>query len=92
MLCDLAVELGVPLRLENYGGTGILMAAVTHLAQTLPERNVFGLYNYVSADLPLVRNPLQVVADRVGVGAATAPGLGVDIDEAVLGDPLAVLE
>jgi hypothetical protein len=46
----------------------------------------------VSADLPLVRNPLQVVAGRVGVGAATAPGLGVDIDEAVLGDPLAVLE
>ena len=90
-LCDLGVELGVPMRIENYGGTGILLAAVTHLAQTLPERNVFGLFDYVTADQTLVRNPLKVVSGRIGLDSACAPGLGVDIDEAVLGQPIATL-
>jgi cis-L-3-hydroxyproline dehydratase len=91
LLCDLGVELGVPMRIENYGGTGILLAAVTHLAQTLPERNVFGLYDYVTPDLPLVKNPLKVVGGRVRLGAALRPGLGVDIDTRLLGKPVAVL-
>ena len=92
MLCDLGVELGVPLRIENYGGTGILLAAVTHLAQTLPERYVFGLYDYVTPDLPLVKNPLKVVGGRIGLGTAPGPGLGVEIEEAVLGEPIAILQ
>jgi cis-L-3-hydroxyproline dehydratase len=89
LVCDLGVELGVPMRIENYGGTGILLAAVTHLAQTLPERNVFGLYDYVTPDLPLVKNPLKVVNGHVSISAA--PGLGVDIDETLLGEPIATL-
>src|SRR5262249_10573705 len=90
-LCDLGVELGVPMRIENYAGTGILLAAVTHLAQTLPERNVFGLFDYVTPDQVLVKNPLKVVNGRVGLGATPAPGLGVEIEESVLGEPIAVL-
>ena len=90
-LCDLGVELGVPMRIENYGGTGILLAAVTHLAQTPPERNVFGLFDYVAPELALVKNPLKVVNGRVSVGAASGPGLGVEIAEALLGEPVAVL-
>ncbi len=92
LVCDLGVELGVPMRIENYGGTGILLAAVTHLAQTLPERNVFGLYDYVRPDLPLVKNSLQVVGGRVGLADNPPPGLGVDIDESLLGEPLAILD
>jgi cis-L-3-hydroxyproline dehydratase len=91
VLSDLGVELGIPMRLENYGGTGILLAAVTHLAQTLPERFVFGLYDYVSPELPLVRNPLKVKGGRVAIEAEAAPGLGVEINETILGDPVAVL-
>jgi cis-L-3-hydroxyproline dehydratase len=90
-LCDLGVELGVPMRIENYGGTGILLAAVTHLAQTLPERNIFGLYDYVTADLPLVTNPLKIVAGRVAIPPDAAPGLGVEIDESLLGASVASL-
>jgi len=89
-VCDLGVELGVPMRIENYGGTGILLAAVTHLAQTLPERNVFGLYDYVTPALPLVRNPLKIVGGRVGLSDDPPPGLGVDINETLLGEPIAV--
>ena len=66
LLCDLGVELGVPMRIENYVGSGILLAAVTHLALTLPERNVFGLYDYVVPGQTLVRNPLQVIGGYVG--------------------------
>jgi L-alanine-DL-glutamate epimerase-like enolase superfamily enzyme len=90
MLCDLAVEQGGPVRVENYCGTGILLAAVTHLAQTLPDRYVFGLYDYVAAETPLVKNPLRVVSGRVGLGPAPGPGLGVDIEESVLGEPVRV--
>jgi cis-L-3-hydroxyproline dehydratase len=89
-LCDLGVELGVPMRIENYAGTGILMSAVTHLAQTLTERFVFGLYDYVGPEQTLVRNPLKVIDGRASLGASPGPGLGVDIDEAALGDPVAV--
>jgi L-alanine-DL-glutamate epimerase-like enolase superfamily enzyme len=91
MICDLGVALGVPMRIENYVGSGILLAAVTHLALTLPERNVFGLYDYVLPGQTLVRNPLPVVGGYVGLGDAPGPGLGVEIDEAALGTPIAVL-
>jgi L-alanine-DL-glutamate epimerase-like enolase superfamily enzyme len=90
LLCDLGVELGVPMRIENYAGTGILLAAVTHLAQTLPERNVFGLYDYVVPGQKLVRNPLSVVGGCVGLAGEPGPGLGVEIDEHALGAPIAV--
>ena len=89
-LCDLGVELGVPMRIENYVGTGILLAAVTHLAQTLPERNVFGLYDYVVPGQKLVRNPLNVIGGCVGLAGEPGPGLGVEIDEHALGAPIAV--
>ena len=39
----------------------------------------------------LVRNPLQVVGGYVGLGDAPGPGLGVEIAEAALGEPVAVL-
>jgi L-alanine-DL-glutamate epimerase-like enolase superfamily enzyme len=91
LVCDLGVELGVPMRIENYGGTGILSSAVTHLAQTLPVRYVFGLYDYVSPDLPLVSNPLEVRSGRIGVPVEAGPGLGVDVDESLLGEPVAEL-
>ena len=91
LVCDLGVELGVPMRIENYGGTGILLSAVTHLAQTLPVRYVFGLYDYVSPQLPLVRNPFEVCGGRISVPIEAGPGLGVDVDESLLGKPVAEL-
>ena len=64
------------MRIENYGGTGILLSAVTHLAQTLPARYVFGLYDYVSPQsLSIVRNPLKVLAGRISVPIEAGPGL-----------------
>ncbi len=80
------------MRIEDYYGTGILLACVTHLAHTLPRKLVFGLYDYVSDDLPLVNNPLVVENGEVRLPDKPGPGLGVDVNEAVLGDPVAVIE
>ena len=89
---EMAKILGVPLRIEDYYGTGILLACVTHMAHTLPESLVFGLYDFVSQDLPLVQNPLSVVEGEVRLPDNCGPGLDVEIDETLLGAPVAVLE
>ena len=91
LVCDLGVELGVTMRIENYGGTVILLSAVTHLAQTLPIRYIFGLCDYVNPQLPLVRNPLKVRDGRISVPIEAGPGLGVDVDEKLLGKPIVEL-
>lgn len=82
---------GVPLRIEDYYGTGILMACVTHMAHTLPRRLVFGLYDFVSDDLPMVRNPLEVTNGNVSLPSDCGPGLGVEVNEDVLGAPVTEL-
>ncbi|ESZ29397.1 MULTISPECIES: mandelate racemase/muconate lactonizing enzyme family protein [unclassified Mesorhizobium] len=88
---SLARILGVPVRIEDYYGTGILLAAVTHLAHSLPRNLVFGLYDYVSGDLPLVKNPLLVVNGEIRLPDDCGPGLGVEVNETILGEPVAIL-
>ena len=83
--------LGIPMRIEDYYGSGILLACVTHLAHTLPRDSVFGLYDYVSDDLPLVKNPLRVEQGEICLPDNCAPGLGIEIDETILGQPVAEL-
>lgn len=87
----LARILGVPVRIEDYYGSGILLACVTHLAHTLPRKLVFGLYDFVHDDLPLVKNPLEVVGGEVRLPDDARPGLGVEVNEELLGDPVAVM-
>ncbi|MCW0001758.1 mandelate racemase/muconate lactonizing enzyme family protein [Pararhizobium sp. YC-54] len=88
----LAEILGVPVRIEDYYGTGILLACVTHMGHTLPKSLVYGLYDYVSDDLPLVNNPLKVINGEIRLPDKCCPGLGVDVNESILGNPVAVLE
>ncbi len=85
----LARILGVPLRIEDYYGTGILLSCVTHMAHTLPRNLVFGLYDFVSDDLPLVNNPLRVVNGQVRLPDDCGPGLGIEVNEDILGEPVA---
>jgi L-alanine-DL-glutamate epimerase-like enolase superfamily enzyme len=85
----LAKVLGVPVRIEDYYGTGILLACVTHMGHTLPRKLNFGLYDFVSADLPMVRNPLPVINGEVRLPDDCGPGLGVEVNEEILGAPVA---
>ncbi|RWN50275.1 mandelate racemase/muconate lactonizing enzyme family protein [Mesorhizobium sp.] len=88
---QLANILGIPVRIEDYYGSGILLACVTHLGHTLPRNLVFGLYDYVSDDLPLVKNPLAVVNGEIRLPDDCGPGLGVEVNETILGEPVAIL-
>ena len=91
-LTELGLRLGVPMRIEDYYGTGLTFAAVAHLAQGLPAAATFGLYDYHLPEVPLALNPLSVVAGRVSLPEGCGPGLGVEVNEAILGEPLAVIE
>ena len=88
---ELARILGVPLRIEDYYGTGLLLACVTHMAHTLPRNLVFGLYDFISDDLPLIRNPLRVESGEIRLPQSCSAGLGAEIDTSLLGPPIAVL-
>lgn len=91
-LVELGLRLGIPMRIEDFYGSGLTLAAVCHLAQSVPEAANFGLYDYHLPDVPVVKNPFQVVQGRVKVPEDCAPGLGVEVDEEVLGAPVAVME
>ncbi|MER8436853.1 mandelate racemase/muconate lactonizing enzyme family protein [Mesorhizobium sp. M1312] len=90
---SLAKILGVPVRIEDFHGTGILAACVTHMAHTLPRNLIWTLYDYDRDNLiPLVKNPLVVTAGDIRIPDDCGPGLGIDVDESLLGKPVAVLE
>ena len=92
LLCDLGIRLGMPLRPEDIFGTGITFAALAHLAHTITVKNVFGLYDYIMPEVPLVTNPLTVVKGRVSIPHNCGPGLGVDINDEILGEPVRVFQ
>ncbi len=87
-LARLGVDLGIPMRIEDFFGTGITLAAVTHIAHTLPRWATFGLYDYHLPAVPVVRNPLRVINGTVSVAGDAPPGLGVEIDASVIGSPV----
>ena len=89
-LAEIGLRLGIPMRIEDFYGTGLTLAAVSHLAQGLPAEATFGLYDYHLPAVPVVKNPFPVIDGRVKVPVNCAPGLGVEVDESVIGEPLAV--
>jgi len=91
-LAELGLRLGTPMRIEDYYGTGLTFAAVTHLAQGLPAAATFGLYDYHLPEVPVALNPLSVEGGRVALPADCGAGLGVEVNEEILGEPLAVFD
>ena len=91
-LAELGLRLGIPMRIEDYYGTGLTLAAVTHLAQGLPAKATFALYDYHMPEVPLALNPLPVRGGRVSLPPDCGPGLGVEINKTILGEPLAVFQ
>ena len=84
-LVELGLRLGVAMRIEDFYGTGLTMAAVCHLAQGVPAAATFGLYDYHLPDVPVVANPFPVAGGRVKVPGDCGPGLGAEVDESILG-------
>ncbi len=87
-LAELGVRLRVPMRIEDFYGSGLTLAAVAHIAQNLPAEATWGLYDYHLPEAPVVSNPFRVHDGFVAVPDDCAPGLGVEVDVAVLGEPV----
>jgi L-alanine-DL-glutamate epimerase-like enolase superfamily enzyme len=84
---DLSVEMGFGLIVEDTCGGDIATAAVTHLAQSTPERHLFAstdLNGYVTRGLA-DGAPMR---DGGEITASNAPGLGVQPRLEELGRPL----
>ncbi len=89
-MAETGLRLGVPMRIEDFYGTALTFAAVAHLCHSLPETACFGLYDYNHPKVPVALNPLVVRDGRVALPNDVGPGLGVEVNEAFLGDPVAV--
>ena len=84
---DLSVQMGIGLIIEDTCGGDIATAAVTHLAQSTPERHLFAstdLNGYVTRELA------DGAPRRKGgeIRASNTPGLGVEPRLEELGQPL----
>ena len=88
-LVELGLRLGIPMRIEDYYGTGLTLAAVCHLAQGVPAAATFGLFDYHLPEVPVAKNPFSVERGRVKVPEDCGPGLGIEVNEPLLGSPLA---
>jgi L-alanine-DL-glutamate epimerase-like enolase superfamily enzyme len=85
---DICIAAGLTMSVQDTVGSDIAFAALVHLAQTVPERLlrcVLDVRGMVSASTGVVDAP---VVDG-GVLAPTGPGLGIEVDVASLGDPIA---
>ena len=85
---DMAVAAGYTMSVQDTVGSDIAFAAVLHLGHTVPGRLLRCVLDVrAMVTLTTVTDPIPVVGGRVA--ATDAPGLGVDVDLAVLGDPIA---
>ncbi len=88
---DVAAAFGLPITVEDAGGGDIVTAASMHLNCSLPPKLVLSGYL-----------PSSMVVERFASGTPEAengraklpegPGLGIEVDEAALGDPVARFE
>jgi L-alanine-DL-glutamate epimerase-like enolase superfamily enzyme len=88
---ELAEALGVSLTVEDTWGGDLVTAAVSHVAASVPGDLLFtvSFMNDWTNEHVAGYEPRS----RDGIGAApTRPGLGIDVDVAVLGEPLFSVE
>ncbi|MFW6075504.1 MAG: mandelate racemase/muconate lactonizing enzyme family protein [Chloroflexota bacterium] len=86
---DLARELGLRVTIEDSWGGDLVTAAVSHLAAATPEEHVFtvSFMNDWTNEHVAGYRPRSIA----GRGSApSAPGLGVEVDIDMLGEPLAI--
>jgi len=87
LMRDLAVALGLRVTIEDAWGGDLVTAAVSHLAASTPPETLFTV-SFMN-DWTNEHVAGHVPRSEAGFGAAPAgPGLGVEVDLAMLGEPL----
>jgi len=84
---DLAVRWGLQMTLEDSGGGDVVTAAMAQLSASVPPRLLLG--GFLVGEM--VNERIADGAPRAAGGTARlpeGPGLGVEVDEAALGEPV----
>jgi L-alanine-DL-glutamate epimerase-like enolase superfamily enzyme len=88
---DLCLSLGTQMCIEDTWGSDITTAALLHLAAATPARglmNTCDLNHYVSPRL----DPTGPMRKNGRIAPPDGVGLGITLDEAALGAPIAILD
>ncbi|RWK59910.1 MAG: mandelate racemase [Mesorhizobium sp.] len=87
---DMCVTAGLPMSLQDVGGGGIVQAAIFHFAQSVPQELRHSVFDSLSVNFePLTDAPILIERGAT-VTASDKPGLGQEVLEDRLGDPVAV--
>jgi cis-L-3-hydroxyproline dehydratase len=88
-LRDLAVDLGLMVTVEDTGGAEIDTAAMAHLSLSTPvERRLHTIAFHEWVTVKTARNAPPTWNNRIGV--TEGAGLGIDVDEELLGKPFGI--
>ncbi len=82
-----AARMGLRMRIEDTVGAEIVRAAVAHLAVTVPEKSLLGAYPH-PASVSVATTSARVRDGKLYAG--DEPGLGIEPDPEVLGEPIQV--
>lgn len=93
---DLATALGIEMLVDDPQGADLSTAAMVHLAATVRPDHLLAVSNFTGPQMKLSYQP-QTSRSKLEMSGGTLacpdrPGLGIEIDEAVLGDPIFVVE
>ncbi|WP_427005444.1 mandelate racemase/muconate lactonizing enzyme family protein [Pseudarthrobacter sp. H2] len=86
---DIARAAGLTFSVQDTVGSAIAFAAITHLAATVPVRLLRCILN-VEDMVTLETARFNAIRGDGGILPPEAPGLGIEVNEAVLGDAVAV--
>ena len=85
---DLSRSAGLTASVQDTVGSAIAFSAVVQLGATFPPRLLRGVLN--CADMVTLQPAnFPVLLEEGGILPPAAPGLGIEVDEAVLGEPVA---
>lgn len=85
---DIACAAGLTISVQDTVGSEVSFAAVMHLGHTVPERNLRCVLD-VRGMVALKTAEIDVRKTDDGLSLGDAPGLGVRVDSALLGEPVA---
>jgi len=89
---DLCAAAGFTMSVQDTVGSELAFGAVIHLAQSVPThllRCLLDVRGMVATSLGTIDVAMVTGPDGSGMRAPSGPGLGVDVDPAVLGEPVA---
>lgn len=86
---DIARAAGLTISVQETAGSAIAFAAITHLGATVPTRLLRCVLNCQDM-LTVDTAKFDAVYTEGGILPPDVPGLGLDVNEDVLGEPVAV--